>query len=102
MLFVLLQATRDIAFNVSQLYAAAANSSLAGFTTGRAGDPLVVVAALRSALGRPVFTADNVRVTVTGKLLSNALNAMCLMCDTFDKHPPTAATHWPQHQVAWL
>ncbi|WIA22988.1 hypothetical protein OEZ86_009906 [Tetradesmus obliquus] len=61
-------ATRDIAFNVSQLYAAAANSSLAGFTTGRAGDPLVVVAALRSTVGRPVFTAENVRVTVTGNI----------------------------------
>jgi hypothetical protein len=81
---LLLQAARELAFNVSQLYAAAANSSLVGFTTGRAGDALVVVASLRSALGRPVLVADNVRITVIGGLCCITMDplqlSLCNMC----------------------
>jgi hypothetical protein len=85
LLCLLPQAVKEVAFNVSQLYAAAANSSLVGFTTGRAGDPLVVVATLRSLLGRPVLVADNVRVTVTGELLVYR-SFVALLCSSCVAH----------------
>jgi hypothetical protein len=46
---------------------------------------LIVVATLRSALGRPVFAADNVRVTATGALRDTAVGRVATR-STYESH----------------